>query len=63
MKIDIWYKGEKIAGASYTFYPNEGIYRGNLFNANGRIIGDYSSKDSVEIARRFPGIFDHDDAD
>ena len=57
MKIDIWYPGETIAAADCFFYPNEGIYRGNLYNAEGRIIGDYSSRDSVAIENRFPGIF------
>lgn len=58
MKIDIWYPGEQIAAADCTFYPNDCKYRGNLYNAHGRIIGDYASKDSVEIEKRFPGMFD-----
>ena len=57
MTIDIWYTGERIAAADCTFYPNSGEYRGNLYNAQGRIIGDYSSRDSVEVEKRFPGIF------
>lgn len=57
MKLDIWYQGETIAAADCVFYPNDFIYRGNLYNAEGRIIGDYSSRDSVEIEKRFPGIF------
>ena len=58
MKIDLWYPDDRvIAGADCTFYPNDGIYRGNLYNADGRCIGDYSSKDSMEIEKRFPGIF------
>lgn len=57
MKIDIWYEGETIAAADCTFYPNDCEYRGNLYNADGHMIGDYSSSDSVEIALRFPGIF------
>ena len=57
MKIDLWYTGEHIASASFAFYPNDGEYRGNLFNEQGRIIGDYVSKSSVEIEKRFPGIF------
>ncbi len=61
MKIDVWYPGEQIAGASVTFYPNDCEYRGNLYNAAGRIIGDFSSRNSVEIERRFPGIFDEED--
>ena len=57
MNIDLWYKGEKIARIDCYFYPESGIYRGNLYNANGRIIGDFSARDSVEIEKRFPGIF------
>lgn len=63
MKIDVWYLGEKIAGASVTFYPHDNEYRGNLYNAQGRIIGDFSSKNSVEIEKRFPGIFAIKEAD
>ncbi len=60
MTVDFWYpeRGEKIAFADCTFYPNEGVYRGNLYNAEGRMIGDYFSRDSVEIEKRFPGIFE-----
>lgn len=58
MRIDLWYPGqEKAAYADCFFYPNDGIYRGNLYNADGKPIGDYSCRDSVEIERRFPGIF------
>lgn len=57
MKVDIWYRGERAHSADAFFYPNEGIYRGNLYNADGKMIGDYSSRDSVEIEKRFPGIF------
>lgn len=58
MKVDIWYPGEHVAGADCFFYPNDGEYRGNLFNSEGRIVGDYAAKNSTEIERRFPGIFD-----
>jgi len=57
MKIDLWYPGEKVAYVSYTFYPNDVIYRGNLYNADGKPIGDWSSRDSMEIERRFHRIF------
>ena len=57
MIIDIWYKGEEISAANCFFYPESGEYRGNLFNAQGRIIGDFTSRDSVAIEKRFPGIF------
>ena len=58
MVIDIWYKMEKPVFADCFFYPNEGIYRGNLYNKNGRMIGDYSSTNSIEIEKRFSNIFD-----
>ena len=57
MNIDYWYKNEKAVAADCFFYPNECIYRGNLYNKDGKIIGDYSSRDSVEIEKRFPWIF------
>lgn len=57
MKIDRWYQSERIAYADCYFYPNDGVYRGNLYNAEGKIIGDYVCKDSVEIEKHFPGIF------
>lgn len=59
MTIDFWYGGTKadIAAGTATFYPNEGIYRGNLYNANGDIIGDYSTTESAEIETLLPGIF------
>ena len=59
MIYDFWYGDSQkdVAFATCTFYPNNGEYRGNLFDKNGRIIGDYTSRDSVEIERRFPGIF------
>ena len=61
-KIDYWYKNgrearKKIAFADCFFYPNEGVYRGNIYNSEKDAIGDYISDDSVEIERRFPGIF------
>lgn len=58
MKVDIWYVGEHVTSADCIFYPNEGIYRGNLYNAEGKAIGDYSARNSVEIEKRFPGIFE-----
>lgn len=57
MKIDIWYPKENVAAVSVAFYPNDCEYRGNLYNKKGRIIGDFTSKNSLEIEKRFPGIF------
>lgn len=57
MKIDIWYQNESVSFADCFFYPNSGEYRGNLYNKDGKAIGDYVSKNSVEIEKRFPGMF------
>jgi hypothetical protein len=58
MKIDFWYPDEKnVAYVDCYFYDSDDIYRGNLYNAEKRPIGDFSSQDSVEIEKRFPGIF------
>lgn len=61
-KIDYWYKNgrearKEVAFVDCFFYPNEGLYRGNIFDSNKKAIGDFTSDDSVEIERRFPGIF------
>lgn len=59
LNIDFWYGNnlEDVTGATATFYPNEGLYRGNVFQGS-KIIGDYTTTDSVEIENTFPGIFD-----
>lgn len=59
MKIDMWYGDSAIAiaGADCFFYPNSGEYRGNIYNNNGKAIGDYTARNSVEIEDQFPGIF------
>lgn len=61
-KIDYWYKDgrkaqKEIAFADCFFYPNSGHYAGNIYNKDGDIIGDYTSDNSIEIGKRFPGIF------
>ena len=59
MTIDIWNKDgmEKAAYADCFFYPNEGVYRGNIYDSAGNMIGDYVSTDSLKIEKLFPGIF------
>lgn len=59
IKFDFWHgESEKdIAAADCFFYPNSGHYAGNIYNKDGKAIGDFTSNDSVEIERRFPGIF------
>ena len=59
IKFDYWYKGahKDVACADCFFYPNNGYYAGNIYNKDGNPIGDFWSDDSVEIEKRFPGIF------
>ena len=59
MFIDFWYGHTKkdIARVNCCFYPNSGEYRGNIYAASGECIGDFVSRDSVEVERHFPGIF------
>ena len=59
MKFDFWYGHtlKDVAAADCAFYGNDGIYRGNMYDNTGRIIGDFSSRDSILIEKKFPGIF------
>ena len=56
MKIDMWYKTGFEKGKYYadaTFYPNGGGYRGNIYDSNGKTVGDYRTDDSTEIEKYF----------
>ena len=57
MSIDFWYgnKPEDINKISISFYPNEGVYRGNLWIDN-KIVGDFSMNESCAIYSVFPGF-------
>lgn len=59
MKFDFWYGNtlEDVCEADCYFYPNGGYYAGNMYDKNGKIIGDYTATDSVKIGDVFPGIF------
>lgn len=55
INLDMWYGdtyNPNTDTVSVCFYPNECIYRGNI-KRNGKYIGDFSGKDSVEISKRF----------
>jgi hypothetical protein len=57
MKIDIWYKDKykfekKKFGADAFFTPYNG-YSGNIYDENGKAIGDYHTQDSTEIPKYF----------
>ena len=56
LTIDMWY-GDKFVprkyGADASFYGNDGEYRGNIYNESGKIIGDYTSDNSILIEKNF----------
>ena len=56
MIIDMWY-GDKFEkgkyGADAFFNGLTGKYSGWIYNESGKIIGDYSSDNSVEIGENF----------
>lgn len=59
IKFDFWYNDTKkdIVYIDCLFYPNTGEYRGNMYNKDLKIIGDYTTKNSSELEKMFPGIF------
>lgn len=73
MKIDMWYGNSRkdIAALDVFFYANDyganymtcpfGVYRGNFYDITGKIIGDYSTTDSVELERTFPKLVNFGD--
>ena len=57
IKIDMWYgdKVEEVERLDFTFYPNAGEYRGNLY-IGFQMVGDYVCNDSVELENAFPQL-------
>lgn len=56
VKIDMWYNGEKPVRYTANFYPKNGKYMGNLFNADDKPVGDFVADDSVEMEKRLDEI-------
>lgn len=57
IKIDMWYgddhkEADKI---DINFYGLDCQYRGNIY-INGKIVGDYTCDDSIELGKEFPTI-------
>ena len=54
MNLDFWYndKIQEVDRITIYFSDADSIYRGNMYKA-GKIIGDFSSPDSVEIEKTF----------
>ena len=60
--IDFWYPEDDnineisdVTAITYNFYPNEGVYRGNVYHMS-RAIGDFEAKSSMEIEKMFPHL-------
>lgn len=60
INFDFWYGDtlKDVVKATCYFSDIDCIYRGNLYNAAGRIIGDYYTTDSTQIERFLPITFD-----
>lgn len=54
INIDMWYGDdhEEADKIDISFYPNDWEYRGNIY-INGKIVGDYTCNDSLELERAF----------
>ncbi len=54
INIDMWYGDghEKADKIDVTFYPNDGVYRGNIYK-DGKIVGDYTCNDCLELEKNF----------
>jgi hypothetical protein len=57
IKIDMWYKDQykfkkRKYGADAFFTPGNG-YSGNIYNEEGKPIGDYHTDDSIEADEMF----------
>ena len=59
IEIDMWY-GDKFEPKKYradaSFYPHGSFgykYRGNIYDENGKTIGDYAANDSCWIQGNF----------
>lgn len=57
INIDMWYgddhkEADKI---DITFYPNDGVYRGNIYK-DEKYIGDYVCNDCLELEKSFPQL-------
>lgn len=58
--LDFWYGDtlKDIARISCSFSDIDCVYRGNMYNKEGKMIGDFSFNDSLEIEKIFNVSFD-----
>lgn len=57
LNIDFWYGNRFDDIAKVDCFFCNGLYLGNVYDKNGKAIGDYTESDSVKIENAFPGIF------
>lgn len=59
MNFDMWddHKLKEVSFADCFFYPQDAVYRGNLYNNEREMIGDFTADNSVIVEMHFPGIF------
>lgn len=55
MKTDFWYNDslKDVAKIDCSFSDCDCVYRGNMWNKDGKMIGDYETADSTEIEKIF----------
>lgn len=54
--VDMWYDDPFIPGkygADAFWSDTDCVYRGNIYDETGRVIGDYQSPDSTWIEKKF----------
>lgn len=58
IKIDFWnkYRIKDANGIITSFYPNSGLYAGNLLKDNIPF-ADFVSNDSLEIEKKFKSVY------
>lgn len=58
VNIDMWHGEDPgtVDDLDLMFYPNDGIYRGNLYRA-GKMIGDFVVTNSLMLEALFPQLF------
>ena len=55
-KVDMWYNHpfiKKVYFADAFFSDCDCVYRGNIYDENGKVVGDYTTTDSVWIENSF----------
>lgn len=57
VSLDFWYGDtkSKVDRIDIAFYPNDGVYRGNMY-CEGKMIGDYSCTSWELLEKTFPRL-------